>query len=94
MKTELKAPEEMAEVFDDIRRNIDASEITRMKEGLWQITIRKLCEKYGIGDDAIFAEVEEAVRANWAAIEAVPGAAAIMQDALVEFRTNARELLR
>ena len=93
MKTELK-DKQMSEIFDDIRTHIDTAEIIRMKEGLWQIAIRKLCEKYGIKDDAVFAEIEEAIKASWSEIEKVPSAAAAMQDALVEFRTNARDLLR
>ena len=93
MKTELK-DKQMAEIFDDIRTHIDTAEIIRMKESLWQMAISALCKKYGITDDAVFAGVEEAIKANWAVIEKVPSAAAAMQDALVEFRTNARDLLR
>jgi len=50
----------------------------------------KVAEKYGVADDGLFAEVEEYFKQSCAA---QPQIEPFIQDALVEFRTEARRMV-
>jgi hypothetical protein len=93
MNNEPKKTDGMAEVFDDIRNHIDTAEITSMREVLWKIATQRLCEKYGITGDAVIAIVEEEVKEARHALDKTPLIAAAFQDAVIEFRKNAHDIL-
>lgn len=68
-------------------------EVHAAKDELWQRAVYALCKKYHVAEEDVFAEVEEGIREKWAEVERTPGYGAVVQDALYEFRSAARQLL-
>lgn len=81
------------ELTQDVILRVQGLEVAWMKEMLWRMAVGELVRRGAISDESVFAKIEDDLRRRWPEIAGVAGAAPIMQDALVEFRQEARRLL-
>lgn len=82
------------EAADEAIRYINESAVVNIKAHLWKSAVKLLIERYGVSDENVFIAIEQELLAHKTEIEATPEAPAMVQDAIVEFRTEARSLLK
>lgn len=79
--------------LDDLALSIDEAQVDRFKGAMWKDAVAKLTSKYGIDHEGVFVAIENEFRAEWPRIVA-SGAEAAIQEALNEFRSEARAILK
>lgn len=79
--------------LDDLALAVDEMTVNMFKASLWKSAMARAVNLYALQNDDIFASVEAELRADWPAIVATGHEAAI-QEALTEFRSEARAILK
>ena len=87
-------PDEANQVLADTQRHIVAMEIVRIKEGLWKVALHETRKLSGAPlPESVFENAITMLRTSVTPHSAaVPGFDATLQDAISEFRTEARRL--
>jgi hypothetical protein len=85
--------DDIRSVLDDVQTHIQKREVDTMKGACWKGAVECLIEKYGIKDDTIPDKIAEYFRIALEQAGPPDETHAVIQDALVEFRSEYNRLI-
>ena len=93
MKPEEESENKFGDINEDVCNHMQQREVDAMKSECWKRTVLYLIEKYGIKDDTIPDNISEIFRIALEEVEQTDGTHAVIQDALMEFRSEYNRLI-